>query len=170
MVRARIHEDDLVPPIEALESYLRNGGVTILRASFEQAFFADPAKVKHRTPYFPDRARFSRKFYPGKRKGERATWKGREIVLDDNAYAQQAWQRYTGRRIYRGLAVEEWLCRAKAGGDEAVGSVGLDGLWVAVEGIALAACAACGSSGRLLRGGHACAWSLGAGPLREFRR
>ena len=62
----------------------------------------DPAKVRDKTPYFPDRARFSRKHYPGKGRGDKGTWYGRTVILGDNAYAQQAWQRYTGRRIYRG--------------------------------------------------------------------
>ena len=102
MVRFHTHASDLVPPIDALEDYMHNGGVTILQAAFEHSFFIHPASVRSRTPYFPDRARFSRKVYPGKRKGDRAIWKGREVILDDNAYAQQAWQRYSGRIIYRG--------------------------------------------------------------------
>ncbi len=102
MSRTRVHTGELVPPIQALEDYFQKGGTTVLRAAFEHSFFVDPARVRDKTPYFPDRARFSRKHYPNKRKGDRANWKGREIVLDDNAYAQQAWQRYTGRRIYRG--------------------------------------------------------------------
>ena len=102
MARTRIHTGELVPPIQALEGYLQKGGVTILRAAFEHSFFVDPVAARSRTPYFPNRARFSRKRYPGKRKGDRAIWSGREVVLDDNAYAQQAWEHYTGRRIYRG--------------------------------------------------------------------
>ena len=102
MVRTRIHTGDLVPPIQALENYLQKGGTTILRAAFDHSFFADPSRVRVRTPYFPDRARFSRKFYPGKGRGDEAIWDGRAVILGDNAYAQQAWQRYSGRRIYRG--------------------------------------------------------------------
>ena len=101
-MRTRIHSGDLEPPIQALEGYLQQGGVTILRAAFEHSFFADPDRVRSKTPYFPDRARFSREFYPNKGKGERADWEGRKVVLDDNAYAQRAWRRYTGRAIYRG--------------------------------------------------------------------
>ena len=97
----RIHTADLVSPIEALESYLRKGGATILQAAFEHSFFVDPNVVLAKTPYFPDRARTSREFYPNKGKGDRAMWEGREVTLGDNAYAQQAWQRYTGRELYR---------------------------------------------------------------------
>ena len=102
MVKTRIHTGDLVPPIQALEGYLQQGGTTILRAAFEHSFFTSPARVRSRTPYFPNRARLSRKFYPGMGRGENAIWDGRTVILGDNAYAQQAWQRYTGRRIYRG--------------------------------------------------------------------
>lgn len=102
MVRTRVHTGELVPPIRAMESYFQDGGTTILRAAFEHSFFVDPAKVRVRTPYFPDRARFSRKYYPVKGRGDKALWNGRTVILGDNAYAQQAWQRYTGRRIYRG--------------------------------------------------------------------
>lgn len=58
--------------------------------------------VSARTPYFPDRARISRKHYPGKGRGDKAVWEGRPITLGDNTYAQQAWRKYTGRGIYRG--------------------------------------------------------------------
>ena len=102
MVRTRIHIGELVSPIDAMEDYFQKGGTTILRAAFEHSFFVDPIRVRDKTPYFPERARFSREFYGTKRKGERADLNGREVVLDDNAYAQQAWRQYTGRRIYRG--------------------------------------------------------------------
>ena len=58
--------------------------------------------MRDRTPYFPDRVRMSRKFYPGKGRGDQATRNSRTVFLGDNAYAQQAWQRYSGRSIYRG--------------------------------------------------------------------
>lgn len=102
MVRTHVHTGDLVPPIQALEDYFQKGGTTILRAAFDHSFFVDPARVRDRTPYFPNRARFSRKYYPGKGRGDNALWEGRTVILGDNAYAQQAWQRYTGRRIDRG--------------------------------------------------------------------
>lgn len=102
MVQTRTYSGELVPPVQALEDYLQKGGTTILRAAFDHSFFVDPTRVRARTPWFPDRARFSRKFYPGKGRGDEATWNGRAVILGDNAYAQQAWQRYSGRSIYRG--------------------------------------------------------------------
>ena len=102
MVRTRSYVGELVPPIQALEFYLQRGGTTILKAAFNYSFFVEPSRVRQRTPYFPDRVRFSRKFYPGKGRGDEATWEGRTVILGDNAYAQQAWQRYSGRSIYRG--------------------------------------------------------------------
>ena len=101
-LRTRIHTDGLASPIEVLESYLEKAGRTIPQAAFEHSFFVDPDAVQARTPYFPDRARTSRETYPNKGKGAKAMWKGREVTLDDNAYAQQAWHKYTGRAIYRG--------------------------------------------------------------------
>ena len=88
----------LMAPVDALEGYLRAGGTTILRAAFENSFFVDPARVREKTPWFPDRARMSREHYPGKDRGQRAVWPGdgRVVTLDDNAKAQQAWNRYTG--------------------------------------------------------------------------
>ena len=96
------HTGGLVSPIEALEGYLQKGGVTILQAAFEQSFFVDPDDVLAKSPWFPGRARTSRRFYPDKGRGDKATWKGQEVTLGDNTYAQEAWQKYTGRRIYRG--------------------------------------------------------------------
>lgn len=96
------HTNGLTAPVEALEGYLRDGGVTILQAAFQHSYFVDPKVVSVRTPYFPDRARRSRKHYPGKGKGDGAVWEGRAVTLDDNTFAQQAWRKYTGRAIYRG--------------------------------------------------------------------
>ena len=102
MVNTRVHSGDLVPPIEALEGYMKTGGASILRAAFDHSFFVDPARVRAKTPYFPERARMSREHYPNKGRGDTAIWNGRDVILGDNAYAQQAWQRYTGRAIFRG--------------------------------------------------------------------
>ena len=88
--------------MESLERYFGNGGTTILRAAFEHSYFVHPERVRQNTPWYPDRARYSRKHYPGLNKGAHAMWQGREVKLDDNAKAQQAWERYTGRRIERG--------------------------------------------------------------------
>ena len=98
----RVHDGDLVPPVESLERYFRSGGTTVLRAAFEHSYFVHPDKVRSNTPLYPDRARLSREYYPGLDRGDRAIWQGRDVKLGDNAKAQQAWARYTGRRIERG--------------------------------------------------------------------
>ena len=99
----RICADSLVSPIESLEYYFRKGGVSIIRAAFEHTYFVHPDKVREKTPYYPDRARYSRQHYSGKGKGDTAVWlgDGRKVVLDDNQYAQSAWERYTKHRIAR---------------------------------------------------------------------
>ena len=99
-----IHSKDLVPAIESLESYFKYGGTSIIQAAFQHTYFVHPEAVSIRTPYFPERARYSRKYYPGIGKGQATTWKsgdGREIILDDNSRAQIAWERYTGSRLAR---------------------------------------------------------------------
>ena len=101
MVETRLHGGELVAPVESLEHYFRNGGTTVLQAAFEHSYFADPDQVRQRTPFYPDRARFSRKEYPNLKKGDRATWKGRNVKLDDNSAAQRAWAKYSGRPIER---------------------------------------------------------------------
>ena len=75
-----------------------------MQAAFAHTYFVHPERVREKTPYYPDRARFSRTYYPGLEKGSYATWPGdgREVRLDDNQYAQSAWERYTGHRIARG--------------------------------------------------------------------
>ncbi len=80
------------------------GGVSIIQATFAHSYFVDPNAVRARTPYYPERARRSREHYPGLDKGNTTTWPGdgREIRLDDNQYAQSAWERYTGHRLARG--------------------------------------------------------------------
>lgn len=100
--KTRIHDGKLESPVETLERHFRNGGTTILRATFEHSYFVHPDRVRQNTPLYPDRARLSRKHYPGLDRGTRAMWQGQEVKLGDNAKAQQAWARYTGRRIERG--------------------------------------------------------------------
>ena len=102
MPEFRVHDGEIEPPVESLERYFRNGGATILKAAFEQSFFVHPDRVRGNTPLYPDRARLSREHYPGLDRGAHAKWQGREVKLGDNAKAQQAWARYTGRRIERG--------------------------------------------------------------------
>ena len=102
MPEYRVYDGELVPPVESLERYFRSGGTTNLQAAFEHSFFVHPDRVRRNTPLYPDRARLSRQHYPGLDRGAQAIWQGREVKLGDNAKAQQAWTRYTGRRIERG--------------------------------------------------------------------
>ena len=81
---------------------MQQGGTTIVRAAFQYSFFAHPDAVRRRTPWYPERARISREHYPGRNRGDTAQWRGRQVTLGDNAYAQHAWQKYTGRPIERG--------------------------------------------------------------------
>ena len=90
MPKTRIHDDELVSPVESLERYFRNGGTTILRAAFEHSYFVHPDRVRQNTPLYPHRARLSREHYPGLDRGAHAMWQGREVKLGDNAKAQQA--------------------------------------------------------------------------------
>ncbi|MDE0269229.1 MAG: hypothetical protein OXI96_09420 [Acidimicrobiaceae bacterium] len=92
----------LPSPIDALERLLQQGGTTIVRAAFKYSFFAHPDAVRRRTPWYPERARTSRKHYPGRDRGDIALWRGRSVTLGDNSYAQHAWAKYTGRPIERG--------------------------------------------------------------------
>ena len=101
LANTRIHNGELVAAVESLESYFRNGGTTVLRAAFEHSYFVPPDRVRQKTPYYPDRARYSREHYPKLDKGDRATWQEREVKLDDNSAAQRAWARYAGRPIER---------------------------------------------------------------------
>ena len=73
-----------------------------MRAAFEHSYFADPEMVRGNTPLYPDGARTSREHYPKLQKGAQASWQGRTVKLGDNAKAQQAWSRYTGRPVQRG--------------------------------------------------------------------
>ena len=91
----------LPAPIAALEQLLQQGGTTIVRAAFQYSFFVHPEEVRKRTPWYPERARTSREHYPGGNRGDTARWQGRSVTLGDNAYAQHAWAKYTGRPIER---------------------------------------------------------------------
>ncbi len=104
-VGRRIHSEELVPAIQSLEDYFRDGRASIVQAAFQHTYFIHPKAVLTRTPFSPDRARRSREHYPGVDKGQRTFWKagdGREIILDDNSRAQLAWQGYTGHKLARG--------------------------------------------------------------------
>ena len=100
----QLHQGELTHPVSVLEEYFRGAGVTVIQAAFAHSYFVHPDSVKAKTPYFPDRARFSRQNYPGATKGQKAVWSGdgREVVVDDNQHAQMAWARYTGRGLARG--------------------------------------------------------------------
>lgn len=103
-LKTRIHTEIPIPPIESLERYFREGGSSIIQAAFAHSYFIDPNRVREQTPYYPERARYSRKHYPGKKKGDSVVWQGdnREVTLDDNNYAQQAFTQYTGCPMQRG--------------------------------------------------------------------
>ena len=103
MSNFRVFRGELTSPIEAMEHYFREGKNSIITAAFAHSYFVDPEEVRAKPTYFCDRARYSRKKYPGKGKGQQVTLPDkREIWLDDNQYAQMAWERYTGRRLERG--------------------------------------------------------------------
>ena len=104
MPETQIITEFSISAIESLENYFRNAGSSLMRAAFAHTYFVHPDKVRERTPFFYDRARFSRVHYPGLGKGQDAIWNGdgREVRLDDNQYAQNAWERYTGTKIARG--------------------------------------------------------------------
>ena len=55
MLYLQLHDEELTHPVTALESYFHAAGVTIIH----------PDSVREKTPYFPERARFSRQHYPG---------------------------------------------------------------------------------------------------------
>lgn len=104
MLHLQIHTGALVSPIQSLERYFRDGGVSIIQAAFAHSYFVHPDQVRARTPYYPDHARRSREHYPGLDKGKIATWPddGRQVRLDDNQRAQMAWEKYTGSKLERG--------------------------------------------------------------------
>lgn len=102
MISTCVHDGELPGPIPSLERYFREGGVSLIRAVFENTFFASPESVRSRTPYFPAFARKSLTHYPGLGKGADAVWLGEPVRLDDNSRAQLAWAKYSGRPIHRG--------------------------------------------------------------------
>jgi hypothetical protein len=102
VAHVRLYEETLPDPVQTLERYFWEGGVSLVRAVFENTFFIEPSAVRARTPHFPGFARYSKKHYPGLRKGDWADWQGTPVRLDDNARAQIAWQKYAGRRLSRG--------------------------------------------------------------------
>ena len=83
MPYTQLHREELGRSVSALEDYLRRAGVTITQAAFAHSYFIQPDAVRAKTPYFPDRARFSRKNHPGALKGDRVVWEpdGREVVI-----------------------------------------------------------------------------------------
>ena len=105
MANIRIHTGDLTSPIQSLEEYFRDGGVSIIQATFAHSFFVHPDRVRAKLCYYPERARQSREHYPGLGKGTHTTWEqgdGRPIILDDNSRAQMAWEKYTSSKLARG--------------------------------------------------------------------
>jgi hypothetical protein len=91
----------LPEPIRVLESFLGQAGTSVLQAAFRYSFFIEPDRVRERTPYFPDRARMSREHYAKGDRGDVRRWNGTDVRLGDNARAQLAWAKYTGRPIAR---------------------------------------------------------------------
>ena len=99
-MKTKLYKNKMSSAIILLEN--KFGGVNnLIRAAFESSFFVCPNRVKEKTPWFPDRARYSKTHYPGKKKNEWAEWNNRKVKLDDNQYAQNAWKYYIGREIMR---------------------------------------------------------------------
>ncbi|HKO58509.1 MAG TPA: hypothetical protein VJ276_21770 [Thermoanaerobaculia bacterium] len=96
------YRDALPKPIAVLSDLLERAGTSLIEATLRYSFFIDPEAVRARCPYYPDRARMSRQHYPSGDRGDRALWNGKEVLLGDNAGAQAAWEKYTGRPIARG--------------------------------------------------------------------
>jgi hypothetical protein len=65
----RIHYEDVVPAIQSLETYFRDGGASLVHAAFQHTYFVHPDAVLNQTPLFPERARRSREHYPEIDKG-----------------------------------------------------------------------------------------------------
>ena len=92
-----------ISPIESLEGYIVAAGSSLVRATFEHSYFVDPERVRERTPYYPDRARFSGTHYPQLNMGDYANWSGdgRRVRLDANHRPQIAWEGYTRMPIQK---------------------------------------------------------------------
>jgi hypothetical protein len=101
LLRVHSYEGALPDPVQTLERYFAEGGISLLHAVFANTFFADPTVVRTRTPYFPGYARVSREHYGNLRRSETAVWAGVPVRLADNSRAQVAWARYT-RPLSRG--------------------------------------------------------------------
>lgn len=101
MVAIRVFDGEFPRPIETLERHLRDGGITLVQAVFENTFFVAPELVRERSPYYPGFARKSREHYPGLDNGAAAQWEGLDVKLDYNGRAQMAWAKYSGRAIER---------------------------------------------------------------------
>ena len=104
MLYLQIHTGDLAAPIQSLERYFRDGGVSIIQAAFAHSYFVHPDQVRARTPYYPENARRPESILRAWTREKFATWLGdsRQICYDDNQRAQMAWERYTGSAIMRG--------------------------------------------------------------------
>lgn len=94
-----MHEGSLPDPVATLERYFAQGGVSLVRAVFENTFFAEPNAVRARPVRFPRYVRGSREHYPGLERGKPATWKGEEVRLASNQRAQMAWESYAQPRL-----------------------------------------------------------------------
>ena len=105
MPHMKLHTGDLESPIDSLEKYFGKGGSSIIQAAFAHSYFIHPDAVRAKTPYYPARARRSREHYPGLDRGSETTWPGdgRLVRVGDNYRAQLAWERYTGRKLLRGI-------------------------------------------------------------------
>ncbi len=107
MIKFDVHAADVVhkDPFTSMRSmkyYLQQGGASIIQTAFAHSFFVHPEAVRKNPVYKKDRARYSREHYPGGKKRETAEWKGRTVRLDDNQYAQIAWEKYSGHKLSRG--------------------------------------------------------------------
>ena len=101
MADFEMFEDELPAPIGTLEKLLCEAGKSIVQAAFAYSFFVHPDAVRKCAICFPTFARYSKKHYLNKKKGEHADWEGVQVKLDDNSRPQQAWGQYTGRSVIR---------------------------------------------------------------------
>ena len=105
-VQVRQHVGEIEPAMDALERRFAEAGSSLTCAAFEHTYFLVPDRVRARTPYYPDQARMSREHYPGKTRGDRGVWKGTRVKLGDNARAQKAWEKYSGRNLKRRIGFQ----------------------------------------------------------------